>query len=515
MLVVLIWMTGALVCGQLCRIASLPVIVGFIAAGYFFNLTGFTDKDEILALPSEIGIELLLFSIGLKIKPSSFFNFDVILVFLIHSAVVALTYFFLSNLHLEMNMKLLLCLALTLSSTVIASKSLESRRELKSFHGRLSIIFLVLQDILAMALILYTATETVSYHTLYLLLIIPLIPILHKILSHLQDNEELELISAIILALFFGAFLFKSVGLTGELGALTLGVFLSTHKASERLAKKIWGLRELLLLGFFISLGMKLEINTQIITDSLMILSMIIIKSSFLFLLLTSFKLRAYTSFLVVISLATYSEFLLILASYWVKSDFISQEVFALSVCTVCISFVLGSTLNKYAHEIFVFLEAFLIRFERSKHHPDEQPHTCGEATIMVVGMGRLGSAIFISLQNNNFKVAGFDADTDCVKHHLLFNRRVTFADVEDPSFWSQLRLGKLETIILAMPTFHAQRWSILQARKFGFVGKIIVPVRSPDEAAKLKEAGADHIYDPFESTAIGVKEILMNNITK
>ena len=51
----------------------------------------------------------------------------------------------------------MLCVSLTLSSTVIASKVLDDRNELKTFHGRISIIILIFQDILA--LILLTSTE--------------------------------------------------------------------------------------------------------------------------------------------------------------------------------------------------------------------------------------------------------------------------------------------------------------------------------------------------------------------
>ena len=66
---ILLWITGALLCGLICKYFSLPVVVGFIAAGYCFGTTSFTDHEGILTIPSEIGVELLLFSLGLKIDP--------------------------------------------------------------------------------------------------------------------------------------------------------------------------------------------------------------------------------------------------------------------------------------------------------------------------------------------------------------------------------------------------------------------------------------------------------------
>ena len=72
----------------------------------------------------------------------------------------------------------------------------------------------------------------------------------------------------------------------------------------------------------------------------------------------------------------------MIVASSWYDNNLIDKTILGILVFSVCMSFIIGSILNKYVHEIFVKLEKFLIKFEREKHHPDEQPHTFGEAEI-------------------------------------------------------------------------------------------------------------------------------------
>ena len=67
---------------------------------------------------------------------------------LLHTIFVATIYFFLTNLNFVLEIKIILCLALTFSSTIIASKSLEERKELNSFHGKISIIILILTMII-------------------------------------------------------------------------------------------------------------------------------------------------------------------------------------------------------------------------------------------------------------------------------------------------------------------------------------------------------------------------------
>ena len=491
---VLIWFSGALVFGYLFKVLSLPILIGFITSGFFFSYINLSDTNNMLSVPSKIGVELLLFSIGLKVNPKSFLSLSFLNVFFLHSILVTAIFFLLININVVIETKILLCIILTFSSTVIASKSLEDRKEINSFHGRNSILVLIFQDILALFLLLYTYENNVSYYSLFLLLIPFCIPLLKIFLVKLKSNEELELLATVIIGLFIGGFLFDKLGLSGELGSLIMGMLLSNYKSASKLGDKIWSLREILLVAFFLSLGMKLDLNNEIILNSILLILLLVVKFLSLFFLLIFFKLRAYSSFLISISLLTYSEFALIVASSWYDNNLIDKTILGILVCSVCMSFVIGSILNKYVHEIFVKFEKFLIRFERKKHHPDEQPHTFGEAEIMIVGMGRIGTSIF---------------DTELALARLSEGNRVAFADAEDPGFWSKLRFGKLKVIVLALPEFHAQNWSTLQARRFGFSGKIIIPARSKDDIKTLKESGADEIYDAYEAAGIGVSNII------
>ena len=203
------------------------------------------------------------------------------------------------------------------------------------------------------------------------------------------------MLTSLFLALFLGSYTFEKFGLTGEIGSLFVGILMSNYRFAEDLSKKIWSIREFFLLFFFVSLGMKLNINAEILFYSILILLLLVIKCVILFILLIFLKLRAYTAFLVSISLMSFSEFLLVLASLWKSNGILDDLYFSIFVCSVCLSFIIGSILNKFVHEIFIKFENFFIKLERSKHHPDEQPHTCGEATVMIVGMGRIGNSIF------------------------------------------------------------------------------------------------------------------------
>ena len=507
---IIIWISGALFLGHFCKILSIPVLIGFILSGYIFSFLDYIDYNNILEIPSKIGIDLLLFSIGLHINPLKVFNLGYASIVLLHTIFVATIYFFLTNLDFVQEIKIILCLALTFSSTIIASKSLEERKELNSFHGKISIIILIFQDILLLGLLLYSSSTNLTKYSFLLILVPILIHFLKKILYKLKSDDELVMLTSLFLALFLGSYTFEKFGLTGEIGSLFIGILMSNYKFADDLSKKIWSIREFFLLFFFVSLGMKLNINAEILFYSILILLLLVIKCVILFILLLILKLRSYTAFLVSISLMSFSEFLLVLASLWKSNGIFNDFYFSIFVCSVCLSFIVGSILNKFVHEIFIKFEKFFIKLERSKHHPDEQPHTCGEATVMIVGMGRIGNSIFDILVKNNMKVVGFDANADLSLNYFKKGKRVTFADVEDPGFWSKLRFGKLGVIILSLPEFKVQNWSIQQARKFGFKGKIIVPTRSQGDPNILRKSGADEIYDAYDAAGLGVTKLLL-----
>ncbi len=508
----LIWMTGAFFIGQAFRIISLPPLAGFIFSGYMFAVLGMSDNIGLLELPAEIGVELLLFSIGLKIRPSAFLNRYLIIVVLLHTLFITALFYLLSGIDLVVEEKLIICMALSFSSTVIATKSLESRKELTSFHGRLSILIIIFQDIIALFLLGYMQSDSLSYNTLYLLILPALIPLIKLALSRIEEDEELLLLGTLVISLFLGAYVFKYFGLTGEIGALVMGILLSNYRSADKMSEKIWSLREILLLAFFISIGMQIKITPGSIEIFIILISLLFAKSIILFLLLIYFKLRSYTSFLMVISLTTFSEFSLIVLSILSSQITIDNNIISGVILSVSLSFVIAVICNKYAHKLYEISEKYLIKIERKTHHPDEEPHTCGDSEVMVLGLGRFGGAILEHLHKNKIKSAGFDSNTDLVKKFIKKNRRVAFADAEDPGFWSKLRFGKLQVIILALPEYEAQKRSIIQAKKYGFKGKIIVPFRTKEDSDELELLGADVIFDAYEAAAIGIFDSLVKN---
>jgi glutathione-regulated potassium-efflux system ancillary protein KefC len=70
-----------------------------------------------------------------------------------------------------------------------------------------------------------------------------------------SGREELLILFGLLLTVGAGA-LFDLVGISDKLGALAAGVLLTGHRRSEELYDKLWGLKEVFLVGFFLQVGL-------------------------------------------------------------------------------------------------------------------------------------------------------------------------------------------------------------------------------------------------------------------
>ena len=507
---VLIWIAGAWGAGQIARWLALPPLVGYLTVGALFAANDLGDVNHWLDVPSEIGVELLLFAVGLKMNPKSIFRFDVAFGTLLHLMLSALILVLALTQDLSIEMKIALALTLGFSSTVVAAKGLEARRELRAFHGRLSISILVLQDLVAVTLLAIGGDSAPSPYALGLLAIPLVAPMLRKSLEKLSPEPELQLLVGVLIALVLGAQLFKAVGVSGELGALVMGMVFANHPVAKGLANYLWGIRELLLIAFFLRVGMQVPLDLQVLMDAIPLLLLLPIKLMVLFGYLLVIRLRSYTAFLMSITLFSYSEFALIVAAAWADTGLIPTSVLPVIAVAVTLSFVISAPLNRFAHELYERFEGPLTRLERTDRHPDEQPLTLGGAHVLVIGMGRIGTAVFDSLTDDGEKVVGIDADPGKLESHREAGRRVVFADAEDPGFWNNLRFGRLEAVVLTMPEPESQCWATNRLRERGFEGVIAVSTRSRHTVARVEDAGANLIYDAHDAAGLGLGKAVL-----
>jgi len=499
MITATIWLSIAFVLGLFMRLVGLPPLVGYLAAGFLLSSLGH-ETNEILNQVAHVGVLLLLFSVGLKLRLRSIITKEVLFGSLLHMAVmIGLVY--LANVTifgLDEQLALIIAIALSFSSTVVAAKVLESKKELRAFHGRIAIGILIMQDLVAVAVLSVGNGVAPSPFAFLLLGIFFLRPLIHRLLD-VTGHGELVILYGLLLAVVVGGHGFDYFGLSSELGALVFGILLADHKRAIEVSNSIWGLKEILLIGFFLQIGLTGHPTFELLANALLINLIIIIKVILFFGIMVMFRLRARTAFLTSLSLATFSEFGLIVANMAARNEWLSNEWLVLLALTVAISFAIAAPFNRYSHEIYGWLESWLQKFESSKHHPDDEPITIGNSHVMVIGMGRVGSGAYDLLAQQRERVIGLDSDPVKVEQHRQQGRRALYADAEDPGLWSNINLGGVHTIMLAMPEAVANIMATKELRKIGFTGTITATVVFDDDVKGLQQAGADFIYNYYD----------------
>lgn len=148
----------------------------------------------------------------------------------------------------------LFAFAMSFSSTVFAGKVLDEKGEGESFYGRIAIGILIVQDLVAVAFLALVDKQVPSLWALLLLGLIPLRPVLNRIMVR-TGHGELLILFGLTLALG-GAAIFELAGVKGDLGALILGLLLSPYKKAAELARHLLGFKDLFLVGFFLLIGL-------------------------------------------------------------------------------------------------------------------------------------------------------------------------------------------------------------------------------------------------------------------
>ena len=152
------WIALAFALGLLSRLAGLPPLVGYLAAGFFLSTQGISDSTLIQKL-SDLGITLLLFTVGLKIDLRTLTRPQVWAVSGLHMLIIVVAFSLaiyglaLSGAalfaDLDRSTSILIAFALSFSSTVFAVKVLEEKGEMNSLQGQIAIGILIMQDIAA------------------------------------------------------------------------------------------------------------------------------------------------------------------------------------------------------------------------------------------------------------------------------------------------------------------------------------------------------------------------------
>ena len=511
----LYWLGPALVSGLLAVRFGLPPLVGYLIAGFVLNALGFVDHVKLAAI-GNLGVTLLLFTIGLKLdvrlllRPVIWAGTTLHMLAVIALFGTALYWLSLTGLAIfaDVNFRiaLLIGFALSFSSTVFAVKVLEEKGEYTSKYGQLAIGTLIMQDIFAVLFLAVSAGKIPSPWALALFALIPLRGVLMNLMNRAGHNE-LQILLGLALA-FGGWSLFNMVDVKGDLGALIVGALLAAHPAAGELSKKLLGFKDLLLVGFFLSIGMSGTISVSALLVALGLAVVVMLKVMLYFGLFTRFRLRARTSLFASLALANYSEFGLIVGAIAVANGWLSSDWLVIIALALTLTFIAAAPLNAGSRTLYKKFKAHIAPFETATPLPEDAPIDPGEARIAIIGMGRVGSSAYDTLNKHYGDwLLGIDVDPDTVSRHVAAGRNVIHADATDDEFWARTGKGKVSVVMLALPELEQNLGVTRGIRSHRTDGHLFAVVQYPEDAAILKDAGVEATWSFYAEAGIGYAE--------
>jgi predicted Kef-type K+ transport protein len=490
-------------------------MVGFLVAGFVFNMVGL-EKPQGLDLVADLGITLLLFSIGLKLNVRGLLKAEIwasttaqmLITTALMSGVLLLGQKMFPVPLMEMSWTTILVLgfALAFSSTVFAVKVLEGKGDMSAFYGRIAIGILIMQDLFA---VLYLSASEGKIPSIWALSILAL-PLLRPLLFRLLDMAgygELFILCGLFFALGVGAEGFALVGLKPGLGALVVGVLIAAHPRATELSKALFGFKELMLVGFFLSIGMSGLPTWEMLIAAFLLCLVLPLKTGIYHFIVNQFGMRARTSFLASLSLTNYSEFGLIVIAIAVRQGLLSADWPLVMAMTISISFAISAPLSTNSETVYRRMFQWLGRFERRFCHPHDAPIDFGSAKAVVMGMGRIGSGAYDERKKiYGTELCGVEHAPERVDLNRSHGRNVILGDACDTEFWLKLRKDiQLELVILAMPNQQGNMFAARHLRNFNFDCPVAAVARYPEEVEELSAIGVCTAYNMYEQAGAGL----------
>ncbi|CAG7845156.1 Glutathione-regulated potassium-efflux system protein KefC [Pseudoclavibacter triregionum] len=500
--------------GLLAHLLRLPALIGFLGAGFALAALGvpsFEGLDEI----ADLGVTLMLFTIGLKFDVRTLLRREVWSAGLSHIAISTIISFGLFSLLAMAGVALfhtgdlatmaVLGFALSFSSTVVCIKVLEERNDLGALYGQTAIGILVIQDLAAVLFMTLAHGEPPSPWAFALLGVLPLAWLVRKVMDRL-DQPELVVLLGMGLAVIAGYWAFEAVGLMGDLGALVMGMLLASHPKSAAMSKSLFGVKELFLVGFFVSIGAAGLPTLEDLAIAALIVVVLTPPQIVLYaVVLRAFRLRNRTSVLAALILGNFSEFAIIVAALGAKQGFLEHRWVTVLSLAVAMSFVIATFLNRPDMTLVDRIVPRIPKQPPERLSPRDRLVDVGRANAIVIGMGRIGRAAYDRLSDEyGWRVLGIENNHARVEELTAAGYKVLEGDGSDAEFWARVRSAHtVEMALLAMPHHHSNEYAFEHLVKAGFEGRTAVVVQRDEDAAAMQERGASQILHLYEGAGI------------
>ena len=529
----------ALLMGFVAARLRLPALVGYLIAGIIIGpaTPGFVADIELSNQLAEIGVMLLMFGVGLH------FSLDDLLAvrrIALPGAIVQIVVATLLGIGVtalwgwSLAAGIVFGLALSVASTVVLLRALESRGVLESVNGRIAVGWLVVED-LVMVLVLVLLppfsvwlggnspipTEEAGNQSLLITLVftlgrvsvfIALMLVVGRrlfpwLLWQIARTGSRELFTLCVIAAAVGiaygsAELF---GVSFALGAFFAGMVMRESPLSYRAAEESLPLRDAFSVLFFVSVGMLFDPHVLISEPIHVIVVVAIIvfgKSLAAFFLVLLFRYPLNTALTVSASLAQIGEFSFILATLGVSLRLLPTEGQSLILAGAIISIALNPLVFHAIEPAQAWIRS-RSKLAQTLERPDDPlavlPMTVDlnrlTGQVVLVGYGRVGRRIGEALAANGISFVVAEENREIVEKLRESGVPAVSGDASEPTVLIQAHIHRARMLVIATPDTLDVRRMIEIARTVNPRIETVVRTHSEEEAVLLEKENAGKVF--------------------
>jgi CPA2 family monovalent cation:H+ antiporter-2 len=529
----------ALIMGFLAARLKLPPLVGYLVAGIIIGpaTPGFVADVELASQLAEIGVMLMMFGVGLHFSVEDLLAVRRIAIpgALVQIAVATVLGAATAVLWgWSLGASLVFGLALSVASTVVLLRALESRGVLNSMNGRIAVGWLVVEDLVVVLILVLlpalagelggTATgadgqppqgalwstlavtlgKVAAFVALMLIAGRRLLPKLLWAVARTGSRElfTLSVISAAVGVAYLSAELFS---VSFALGAFFAGMMMRESALSHRAAEESLPFRDAFSVLFFVSVGMLFDPHIVMAEPfKLLAVAAIIMigKTVAAVALVLAFRYPLNTALTVGASLAQIGEFSFILAGLGVSLDLLPREGQSLILAGALISISLNPLVFSAIEPAQKWIRArshIARALERSDDPLSELPASVNQdlltGHVLLVGYGRVGRRIAEALASTGIPYVVAEQNRELVEALRRRNVPAVSGDASEPAVLIQAHVARAALLIVATPNTAGVRKMVETARTLNPKIETLLRTHSDEEAALLRQENLGTVF--------------------
>ncbi len=521
---IVILLGGAAVLGIICERLRLGSVFGYLLAGIIIGpgVIGLVSGGEIIDTIAEVGVALLLFTIGLEFSWNQLVRFGgkaIIAGAIAIGSIVIVSVAVGVGIGADWRSAFVVGAAASLGSTAIVLRILRDKNDLDSVHGRFAVAVLLTQDIAIVPLVLVVSFVSAKSDNLVgslgvavvntLALVVGMILFVSLAVPRLLNekviaqNREIPILIAFSTAI--GAtWAAHSLGLSPALGAFFAGLLLAEGRFADQMRADVLPLRTLFLTVFFVSVGLLADIgwmadNVLLVLGTTLLL--ILGKLFITYLAIRPFQPSIVECMATAIAIAQVGEFSFLLLAIGRDGGLLESDLFKLATSVVLLTlfatpFLTGNSRRVALRIVKTFIpKRKLAKAERSAHQRDKM-----QGHVIIVGYGAAGSAAAFLLRDTGVPVTVLEISPALVREAEGCGLRAMLGDGTQGAILEHANIDAAKAVVVAVPDTQVARAIVSQCKHLAPDVKVFARSRYHIFADQLHVVGADVVVDEEQS---------------